>query len=175
MGTSGVLKLGTVSVGGTRLAVTGANRSLEVAGLVLSAANPTLDVSVPLTINGPVTQTVAGTGFTKSTGTAKLTIGGAAANTYTGLTRINAGPVELNKPAGVTAVGGDLQVFGGSVKLLADQQIANAGAVSVANAGSSIDFAGHSQTMAAFSVTGNASATLARRGRPRAWGRRCCG
>jgi MYXO-CTERM domain-containing protein len=60
----------------------------------------------------------------------------------------------------VTAVGGNLEVFGGSVKLLADQQIASTGAVTVANAGSSIDFAGHSQTMAAMSVTGNSSATL---------------
>jgi autotransporter-associated beta strand protein len=104
VGTSGVLKLGTVSVGGTRLAVAGANRSLEVAGLVLSAANPTLDVSVPLTVNGPVTQAVAGAGFTKSTGTGKLTLAGTTPNTYTGLTRVNAGSLELGKPAGVVAI-----------------------------------------------------------------------
>jgi autotransporter-associated beta strand protein len=160
VGTSGVLKVGAVSVGGTRLGIAGANRSLEIAGLALSAANPTLDTSVPLTINGPITQTVVGAGFTKSTGTAKLTIGGGTANTYTGVTRVNIGAVELNKPAGVVAVGGDLQVFGGSVKLLADHQIADGGAVSVANAGSLLDFAGHSETVGALSVTGNASATL---------------
>jgi autotransporter-associated beta strand protein len=159
VGNSGVYRLGNVSIGATRLSVTGANRSLEIGGLALSG-NATLNTAANLTINGPITESVAGMGITKSTGTAKLTIGGSTANTYTGLTRINAGPVELNKPAGVTAVGGDLQVFGGSVKLLADQQIANTGAVSVANAGSSIDFAGHSETMGAFSVTGNATSTV---------------
>jgi autotransporter-associated beta strand protein len=159
VGNSGVYRLGNVSIGATRLSVTGANRSLEIGGLALSG-NATLNTAANLTITGPITESVAGMGITKSTGTAKLTIGGSTANTYTGLTRINAGPVELNKPAGVTAVGGDLQVFGGSVKLLADQQIANTGAVSVANAGSSIDFAGHSETMGAFSVTGNATSTV---------------
>ena len=69
-------------------------------------------------VTPPITQTAAGMGITKSTGTAKLTLGGSTANTYTGLTRINIGAVELNKPAGVVAVPGDLQVFGGSVKLL---------------------------------------------------------
>jgi autotransporter-associated beta strand protein len=159
VGSSGVYRLGTVSIGATRLSVSGANRSLEIAGLNLSGA-ATLNTAVPLTITGAITESAAGLGITKSTGTAKLTIGGSAANTYTGLTRVNAGAVELNKPAGVTAVGGDLQVFGGSVKLLADQQIASIAAVSAANASSLIDFAGHSQTMAALAVTGNASATV---------------
>jgi fibronectin-binding autotransporter adhesin len=159
VGTSGVYRLGNVSIGSTRLSVTGANRSLEFGGMALSGS-ATLNVALPLTINGPITQTAAGMGIIKSTGVAKLTLGGNMANTYTGLTRIDAGSVELNKPSGVTAVGGDLQVTGGSVKLLADQQIADTGAVSVANAGSLIDFAGHAQTMGAFSVTGNSSATV---------------
>jgi fibronectin-binding autotransporter adhesin len=154
VGTSGVLKVGTVSVGGTRLAVAGANRSLEVANLVLSAANPTLDVSVPVTINGPVTQALAGTGFTKSTGTGKLTLAGTTANTYTGVTRVNAGSLELNKPANVVAVPGDLQVFGGSVKLLADGQVAATSSVAVANAGTLLDLSGHSQTLASLAITG---------------------
>jgi autotransporter-associated beta strand protein len=164
VGTSGVLKLGTVAVGGTRLAVAGANRSLELAGLTLSAANPTLDVSVPLTVNGPVTQTVGGAGFTKSTGTGKLTFAGATANTYTGLTRVNAGSLELNKPAGVLAVPGDLQVFGGSVKFLADGQIAPASNVTVANPGTMLDFNGHPQTLASLNVSGGASVTVGANG-----------
>jgi autotransporter-associated beta strand protein len=153
VGTSGVLKLGTVSVGGTRLGVTGANRSLELAGLVLSAT-PTLDVSVPLMVNGPVSQTAAGMGFTKSTGTSKLTLAGTTANTYTGVTRVNAGALELNKPDGVVAVPGDLQIFGGSVKQLAGGQIAPTANVTVANAGTLLDLGGHAQTLASLSVTG---------------------
>jgi hypothetical protein len=159
VGTSGIYKLGAASVGATRLSVTGANRSLELASLNLTGS-ATLDTSVPLAINGPITQSGAGMGFTKSTGTAKLTLGGATANTYTGLTRINAGAVELNKPANVVAVGGNLQVFGGSVKLLADGQIADTAAVAIANSGSLLDFAGHSDTFGAMMITGNASATV---------------
>jgi autotransporter-associated beta strand protein len=159
VGNSGVYRLGTVSIGATRLSVTGANRSLEIAGLNLSG-NATLNTAVPLAVTGPITQAAGGMGITKSTGTAKLTIGGSTANTYTGLTRVNIGAVELNKPAGVVAVGGDLQVFGGSVKLLADHQISDTGAVSVATAGSLRDLAGHAETVCALSVTGNASATV---------------
>jgi autotransporter-associated beta strand protein len=165
VGTSGVYRVGSVSIGGTRLSVAGANRSLEIAGLTLSG-NATLDTALPLTINGPITQTGAGMGITKSTGTAKLTLGGATANTYTGLTRVNTGAVELNKPAGVVAVGGNLSIFGGSVKLLADGQIGDGAAVSVANGGSLIDFAGHSDTVGAMSITGNASATVGVTGAP---------
>jgi fibronectin-binding autotransporter adhesin len=160
VGATGTLKLGNLTIGGTRLAVTGANRSLEIAGLMLAAANPTLDVSAPLTINGPITQTAAGAGFTKSTGTAKITFGGATANTYTGLTRVNAGSLELSKPAGVLAVPGDLQVFGGSVKALTDGQIATTANVTIANAGSLLDLAGHPQTFASLSITGNGAVTV---------------
>jgi len=154
-------------VGATRLSVAGANRSLEVAGMNLTG-NATLDTSVPLTVNGPIAGGAGG--FTKSTGTAKLTIGGTTANTYTGLTRVNAGPVELNKPANVVAVGGDLQVFGGSVKLLADGQIADTGAVTVANNGTLLDFAGHSDTFGAMTISGNASATVGVTGTPTSLG-----
>jgi autotransporter-associated beta strand protein len=153
VGTSGVLKLGTVSVGGTRLGITGANRSLEVAGLALSAT-PTLDVSVPLVINGTVSESAPGQGFTKSTGTAKLTLAGTTANTYTGVTRVNAGSLELNKPEGVVAVPGDLQIFGGSVRQLAGGQIAQTSNVTVANVGTLLDLGGHAQTLASLNVTG---------------------
>jgi autotransporter-associated beta strand protein len=159
VGATGVYRLGNASIGATRLSVTGANRSLELAALNLTG-NATLDASVPLTITGPITQGSAGMGFTRSTGTSKLTLGGSTANTYTGLTRINAGPVELNKPANIVAVGGDLQIFGGSVKLLADGQIADNAAVTLANSGALLDFAGHSERVGAMSITGNASTTL---------------
>jgi len=114
---------------------------------------------VPLTISGPITQTAGNFGFTKSTGLAKLTIGGTTANTYAGLTRVNDGAVELNKPAGVTAVGGDLSVFGGSVKLLADNQIADTSNVTIANAGTTVDLNGKSETVGGLTMTGGSLTT----------------
>ena len=76
-------------------------------------------------MSGAIDESTPGGGFTKSTGLAKLTLGGTSPNTYTGPTRVNAGTLELAKPAGVIAVPGDLSIFGGAVRLLADQQIAD--------------------------------------------------
>src|SRR5207237_10451054 len=122
-------------------------------GVTLSGI-ATLDNSVPLTINGVIDESNAGGGFTKSTGLAKLTLGGTSANTYTGLTRVNAGTLELAKPAGVNAVPGDLSIFGGTVRLLADQQIAETAAASVNNAGTLLDLNGHTQTVHSLTLTG---------------------
>jgi autotransporter-associated beta strand protein len=104
-------------------------------------------------VNGAITEAAPGSGFVKSTGAAKLTLGGSAANTYTGLTRVNAGALELNKPANVVAVPGDLSVFGGSVKALADGQVAATSNVSVNNAGTVLDLAGHSQSVGSLAVS----------------------
>jgi autotransporter-associated beta strand protein len=105
-------------------------------------------------VNGPISQTAAGSGLTKSAGTSKLTLAGMTANTYTGVTRVNAGSLELSKPEGVVAVPGDLQVFGGSVKVLAGGQIAANSNVTVANVGTILDLGGHAQTFASLNVTG---------------------
>ena len=83
--TTGAFRLGRVTLGGTRLTVGGANRTLEVTGLSLNGS-ATLDTGVALNVNGTITEATAGSGWVKSTGTAKLTLGGSAANTYTGLT-----------------------------------------------------------------------------------------
>jgi hypothetical protein len=56
------------------------------------------------------------------------------------------------------------------VKLLADGQIADGGAVSVANNGTLLDFAGHSDTFGAMTISGNASATLGVTGTPTSLG-----
>jgi autotransporter-associated beta strand protein len=162
-GANGQFRVGPVSIGGTRLTVGGANRSLAIAGLAMSGS-PTIDTAQPLLIDGTISQSAAGLGVTKSGGTAKLTFGGLSANTYTGPTRVNAGTLELNKPAGVVAVPGDLQVFGGSVKLLADGQLAATSNVSVANPGTLLDLGGHPQTLASLSVSGNASMTVGANG-----------
>jgi hypothetical protein len=67
--------------------------------------------------------------------------------------------MELNKPAGVTAVGGDLSVFGGSVKLLADNQIADTSNVTIANAGTVLDLNGKSETVGGLTMTGGTLTT----------------
>jgi autotransporter-associated beta strand protein len=113
-GAIGEFRVGPMSIGGTRLTVAGANRTLIVSGLALSGS-PTIDTAQPLVIDGAITETTAGLGITKSGGTSKLTFGGTAGNTYTGLTRVNAGTLEQNKEAGVVAVTGELTVVGGSV------------------------------------------------------------
>jgi autotransporter-associated beta strand protein len=159
-GSIGQFRVGPVSIGATRLTVNGANRTLAISGLTMSAS-PTIDTAQPLLIDGPISQTTAGLGITKSGGTSKLTFGGLTANSYTGLTRVNAGSLELAKPAGVLAVPGDLSIFGGgSVKALADGQIAPTANVIVANAGSLLDLGGHPQTLASLSVTGNGAMTV---------------
>jgi autotransporter-associated beta strand protein len=158
-GAIGQFRVGPVSIGATRLTVAGANRTLAISGLAISGS-PTIDTAQPLVIDGTISQSVAGLGITKSGGTAKLTFGGLSANIYTGLTRVNVGALELAKPAGVIAVPGDLQIFGGSVKLLADGQVAPTSNVTVANAGSVLDFAGHPQTLASLNVSGGASVTV---------------
>jgi hypothetical protein len=67
--------------------------------------------------------------------------------------------VDLNKPPGVMAIGGDLALFGGTVKLLADQQIADTSNVTVANSGTLLDLAGRSETVASLTMTGGTVTT----------------
>jgi len=165
VGAAGTFRVPSLTLGATRLTVAGANgRSLEVVGGVSLGGNATLDVSVPLNVSGAISQSLPGSGFVKSGGAGKLTLGGTAANTYTGLTRVNAGTLELNKPAGVIAVPGDLSIFGGSVTLLADGQIAASSNVTVNNAGTTLNLGGHSQTLASLSVTGGAVTVGATKG-----------
>ncbi|MGD1017975.1 MAG: autotransporter-associated beta strand repeat-containing protein [Verrucomicrobiia bacterium] len=86
------------------------------------------------TFSGVIQNTSGSLGLAKA-GTGVLTLSGSSANTYSGLTTVNAGEVDLNKTAGVNAIGGNLTVAGGEVKLLANEQIAN-GAVVTVNSGS---------------------------------------
>ena len=86
------------------------------------------------TFSGVIQNTSGSLGLAK-TGTGTLTLSGNSANTYSGLTTVSAGEVDLSKTAGVNAIGGNLTVAGGEVKLLANEQLAN-GAVVTVNSGS---------------------------------------
>ncbi|HUT34518.1 MAG TPA: autotransporter-associated beta strand repeat-containing protein [Planctomycetota bacterium] len=147
-----------------------------------SAADITLYVDVNLranqiwTVNGTTTlvansqirQDVAGRTLTKA-GTGTLTLGNAStgspvANTYTGLTTVAAGTLDLNKTAGNNAIPGDLTITGGSVVLLAANQIADTCAVNLASPGS-LNLNGNAETVGSLAgsgtlTNGGAAATL---------------
>ncbi|MGA2605815.1 MAG: autotransporter-associated beta strand repeat-containing protein [Verrucomicrobiia bacterium] len=104
--------------------------------LVLDSSNRTINAaSGAVVINGAISNTNGTWGLIKS-GTGTLTLGGSTANTYSGLTTVNAGELDLDKTAGQNAVGGDLSInSGGTVRLLASQQIGDTANVTVNNGG----------------------------------------
>lgn len=116
----------------------------EVIGALASAANnATVNLNATLSTGGNnQSTTFAGvlngaSNLTKN-GTGIWTLSGANPNTLTGMVRLNAGGIDLNKAAGVTSIAGALQVGDGVgaantdvVRLLQNNQIANASAITV--------------------------------------------
>src|SRR5262249_46011507 len=81
---------------------------------------------------------------------------GAAANTFTASTRLSNGTLVFNKPAGVNAIGWNLDVgivVPATVLLLADNQIPNAATVSILPGGV-LDLNGHNETIEPLDMTG---------------------
>jgi len=96
--------------------------------------------AVALTVGGNGDDTtysgsLSGNGNFTKTGSGVLTFSGTTGNRYTGLTTVNAGELDLNKTVGINALNGNLTIAGGTVKLLADEQITNNAIVTV-NGGS---------------------------------------
>ena len=95
-------------------------------------------------------------------GNGTLSFGGATANTFTGITTILSGTLALGKTAGVSALGGDLQIGDGStagtVRLLASDQIPDGSAVSL-QAGATFDANGLSESAGALTL-GAGTSTL---------------
>jgi autotransporter-associated beta strand protein len=146
---------GGLAIGASQLAVTGANRSLRFTGptTLTGTAKFNNTAGVNVTLSGAIAQSAGTWGVTKD-GVGTLTFDGASPNTYTGSTRINAGTLLLNKTAGQNAVAGNLDVFGGTVRLMAPNQIADTAAVTVSNPTSTLDLNGHSETVTTLNVTG---------------------
>jgi fibronectin-binding autotransporter adhesin len=90
-------------------------------------------------------------------GAGNLTFSGTSANTYTGLTTVSAGELDLNKTAGQNAIGGNLTINGGTVKWLADNQVADNASVILSSG--SLQFNGHSETMNDITVSGTGTLT----------------
>ena len=123
LGLTGTLTSTDAGIGAS--SVTG-NLALPAVAIV-SVANGS--DAVDLTINATITG--AATSVAKN-GAGTLQFAGTSANTYAGETEVNAGVLELNKTAGQSATGGDLTVAdGATVKLLADNQLANTGLVTL--------------------------------------------
>jgi fibronectin-binding autotransporter adhesin len=155
-GTSGVVQFtGGLSIGASQLFMNGANRSIRFTGTTLlsGAAKFNTIPAVDVAFSNPIIQSGGTWGFTKE-GAGKVTFDGAASNLYTGTTRVNLGTLELNKTPGVNAVPAGLDIFGGTVRLLASNQIADASAVNVNNIGSTFDLNGKSETIASLNGTG---------------------
>ncbi|MDB5322735.1 MAG: uncharacterized protein JWN40_4366 [Phycisphaerales bacterium] len=160
-GTTGTVQFtGGLTIGASQLLMTGANRSIQFTGTTLlsGAAKFNNVPAVDVAFSNPIIQSGGAWGITKD-GSGKVTFDGAASNLYTGSTRINAGTIELNKTPGVNAIPAALDLFGGVVRLLASNQIADTAAVTVNNAVSTLDLNGNSETIASLGGT-SGSVTL---------------
>ena len=168
--------LGNISVGaevltlnGDGVSSTGALRSISGtnswSGDITLATNSTIGVDAgTLTLSGVVSGT--GINLTK-VGAGTLTLSGGSGNSYTGTTTINEGELDLGKTAGTDAIAGNIIIGDGSgtdtLKLLADNQIANTAVVFLNNSGSAVfDLAGKNETIAGLDdlTTGASTASV---------------
>lgn len=141
------------------IAVNSASRMLSSAGALTVSGN--INAANRLTVRaagGDVTVSgvVNGASGLDKDGAGTLTLAGTAANTFAGATRISAGTLAFNKPAGVNAIGGNLDVglvIPATVRLLADNQIPNAATVTILPGGI-LDLNGHNETIGPLDMIG---------------------
>ena len=128
------------------------------------ASGSALTFTGPATLSGTWTLTVrnstvftgvisgAGCGIAKD-GAGTLTLGGGpadtSANTYTSVTTVSAGTLVLNKGPGTNAVGGNLTISGGTVRLAAPEQIPDGNAVTLSSG--SLDLNSQDETIRSLS------------------------
>ena len=117
--------------------------------------------------------TVAGSGGLDVNGTGTVTLSGTAANTYTGQTVVSSGELDLDKSASAVAIQGlgnetvatapDILVNGGTLKFLANDQVANSadgsGNVTLSMTLGAVNLNGTTQTIYAFQNTGGVFTT----------------
>jgi fibronectin-binding autotransporter adhesin len=156
--------------------LTGATTVSSTAG-TLSLSGGVSNGGFLLTLNGAgniaINSVVSGTGGLTSAGTGTVTLSGATPNSYTGPTVISSGELDLNKTAGVVAIQGlglktvatapDVLVSGGTLKFLANDQLANAndntGNVTLSMTSGAVNLNGTSQTLYAFQNSGGTFTT----------------
>jgi T5SS/PEP-CTERM-associated repeat protein/autotransporter-associated beta strand protein len=87
------------------------------------------------------------------------TMSGNAANSYAGATTVSGGTLQLQKTGGANAIAGHLTIGpGGTVRLLANEQISNAASAVFASSGM-LDLNGFNETVSYLSAVFNASVT----------------
>jgi autotransporter-associated beta strand protein len=101
----------------------------------LTIDNSTAAVGKDLTLSG----VISGTGSITKTGAAQVVFSGTTANTYSGTTTVSAGTLQLSKTAGVKAIGGNLNVSGGTALLINSNQILDSKSVTVVSGTFDID------------------------------------
>jgi autotransporter-associated beta strand protein len=161
---------GSFSVQGTGVGGTGAIRNLDGANTLaatLNLANNTTIINAggTLTVSGSVAQgariltvqggsgttfsgDLQGTGaFTQSSGT--VTFAGTTANSRSGATNINGGVLQLGKSDGVNAIaaGAITVANGATLRLLANEQIADSNGTFTLNAGSTFELNNFKETL----------------------------
>lgn len=98
-----------------------------------------------------------GTAGLNKSGAGTLTLAGGSANTFTGVTTVSAGTLTLNKTAGVTAVTGNILVNGGTLTLLANNQVADNSDLVISSG--TVTFGGRTETIKSISMTGGTFST----------------
>jgi fibronectin-binding autotransporter adhesin len=181
--TAGTLKYGTSTAGlaatvpvtieaGALLDMNAVNDSfgsLSGPGRVIGAANGSVVSNLTLsatttTVTSTFTGTLEQSGtFTKSAAATQI-LAGTAANTYGGITTILGGTLGLNKTPGVNAVPtnvvfGSNTVTGGTLRLLAANQVADTASVTFQNNAGVLDLNGFSETLGTLALTRTAAPT----------------
>jgi autotransporter-associated beta strand protein len=103
-----------------------------------------------LTLSGVISGAVAG-GVSK-VGLGTVILSGTSANTYTGVTGVTAGELHLGKTADTNAVAGDINVSGGTLKWLANNQVADTS--SITQSAGAINLNGKTETLTSYTKTG---------------------
>ena len=125
-------------------------------GVLAGSSSQTITISSdlgssgnPVNLSGILGSYVGGINISSNT----VTLSGSSANTNTGLTTVSGGELDLGKSVSVNAIGGNLQINGGAVKLLARDQIGNTATVMIASGGT-FNLNGFNETVDTFSITG---------------------
>lgn len=157
LGTSTAVDALTLAGGTLELNSTVSTATLSsTRGVVLSAASALSTPGGSQTL--VIDSVMSGPGSITKTGSGAVKFAGSAANTYTGATTISAGTLQLSKPDNVNAIPHDLVVSsGGTVTWLANEQVANNAAITLASGGT-IDLNGFTETVSGF--TDNGGTTL---------------
>jgi autotransporter-associated beta strand protein len=103
-----------------------------------------------LTLSGVISGAVAG-GVSK-VGLGTVVLAGTAANTYTGVTGVTNGELQLNKTAGVNAIAGAINVSGGTLRWLANNQVADT--ASITQSAGAVNLNGRTETLTSYTKTG---------------------